>query len=60
MYPMVPLCPFMSTAHDPAACVENCPLNLNGKCSIRVIAENLRLSKLNPEQSSDPTSDTRE
>jgi len=57
---MVPVCPLMSTSNNMTTCLDNCPLNLNGECSIRIIAENLKTINSNPKQSSEPTSDTRE
>lgn len=36
----VPVCPFMSSDGQMKPCLDNCPLNINGKCSIRIIAEN--------------------
>ncbi len=38
----VPVCPFMSADGKMKPCLDNCPLNINGECSIKIIAEKLR------------------
>lgn len=41
---LVPICPFISASGEMKPCLDNCPLNINGECSIRIIAENLKSS----------------
>lgn len=37
----VPVCPFSFSSNDIKMCANNCQLNINGECSIKVIAEKL-------------------
>lgn len=37
----VPICPFLSADGKMKPCLDNCPLNIKGECSIKIIAEKL-------------------
>lgn len=37
----IPVCPFLSANGQMKPCLDNCPLNIKGKCSFKVIAEAL-------------------
>ncbi len=38
----VPICPFISADGKMKPCLDNYPLNIEGKCSLRIIAEKLK------------------
>lgn len=42
------VCPFMSTAQDKQRCYDLCALNVNGQCSVKIIAEKANHSEPAP------------